>query len=142
MMANSDSRHDSGFVELAEHVRSITDEAYPARVVLQSTCACRGTLFHVKADEAEGCAQRTCVACGTAAFIGDSDEYWADAEPASVLCDCGGDAFEVAVGFSFRSDEEVRWIIVGVRCAACGAVSSPVDWKIDYAPTDHLFERA
>jgi hypothetical protein len=82
------------------------------------------------------------VACGTAAFIGDSDEYWGDAEPEPVQCHCGGDAFELAVGFSFRADEEVRWITVGARCVACGALSSPVDWKIDYAPTDHLFERA
>lgn len=135
------AQSESSFVELAEHVRAITEGGYPARVVLQSTCACRGSIFRLSADEDEGCAQRTCVACGAESFIGDSDEFWEDAEPEHVECECGADEFEVAVGFSFREDEEVRWLTVGARCTACGLMSSPADWKIDYAPTDHLFER-
>jgi hypothetical protein len=36
----------------------------------------------------------------------------------------------------------VKWITVGTRCAACGVLGSPVDWKIDYGPTDHLLRQA
>jgi hypothetical protein len=132
---------ESGFVELAEYVRTITEAGYPARIVLQSTCACRGTAFRMEADGTEGCARRTCIECGKTAFIGDSDEFWEGAEPEEVGCSCGGDAFQVAVGFSFYDDDEVRWLTVGTRCVSCGALAAAADWKIDYTPSDHLFER-
>ena len=129
------------FMDLAEFVRETTEEGYSARVVLQSTCGCRSSVFRLAADPTEGCAQRTCTSCGEAAFLGDSDEYWAEAEPEVVLCDCGSQEHEVAGGFSLRDGEEVRWITIGRRCASCGSMDVPVDWEIDYSPTEHLFER-
>jgi hypothetical protein len=30
----------------------------------------------------------------------------------------------------------VRWMSLGIRCTACGILSSPVDWKSDLELTD------
>jgi len=129
------------FTDLASYLREVTESANPARVVLESTCGCRATAFRVEADADEGCARRICVACGASAFLGDSEEFWAEAEAEQVRCVCEGEVFEVGIGFSFRDDDEVSWFTVGCRCLACGVLSVPVDWKIDYAPTEHLFEK-
>jgi hypothetical protein len=50
--------------------------------------------------------------------------------------------YELGVAFSLFEDGEVRWITVGVRCARCGILASPVDWKIDYGPSRHLLSQA
>jgi hypothetical protein len=42
-------------------------------------------------------------------------------------------------GYVVERGLEVRWITVGVRCASCGVLGAPVEWKIDYAPTAHLY---
>ena len=135
------SRRGAEFVDLATYLRGITEQGYPARIVLQSSCGCRGTTFRLEADDTEGCAQRTCTACGTQAFLGDSDEIWNESEPEWIHCLCGAERFELGVGFSFAENEEINWLTIGSRCVECGLMDSPVDWKIDYAPTDQLFER-
>jgi len=130
------------FADVAEYLREYTADAYPADEVVQSVCSCGHTVFQVEGDRDEGCARRTCAACGVEAFIGDSDEYWADAEPVKLVCvGCRGLVFEVGVAFSKREDGDVRWITIGERCVRCGILGSFVDWKIDYGPTDHLFSR-
>lgn len=129
------------FIDLASYLRGVTEGSHPARIVLESTCGCRATQFRVAADATEGCARRECVACAAPAFLADSEEFWAEAEPENVRCACEGEVFEVGVGFSFAADDEVNWITVGCRCLNCGLMTTPVDWKIDYAPTEHLFEK-
>ena len=64
----------TGFDDLAEYIRELTAEGYPAERVVQSVCACGHTAFRLWADEDEGCARRQCVACGAKAFICDSEE--------------------------------------------------------------------
>jgi hypothetical protein len=110
-------------------------------------CTCGSTAFHLEADRDEGCARRTCAACGTPHLICDSGEYWADAEPESWTCGCGSDTCNVGVGFSLYEAEgadprDVRWVSVGNRCTACGTLGSFVDWKVGYGPSDGLLKRA
>jgi hypothetical protein len=113
--------------------RALTADGYPVGPVLQSVCACGGATFRLDGDREEGCARRTCLACGRSAFLGDSGEFWADARPARCICpECAGEAHEVGVGFSLRADGDVRWLTVGQRCVRCGVLGSFVDWKIDY----------
>jgi hypothetical protein len=57
------------FGDLAEHLRVVTAEGYPANRIRQSVCRCGGTTHRLDADPLESVAQRTCVACGTSAFI-------------------------------------------------------------------------
>ncbi|MFR9780329.1 hypothetical protein ACL02O_30285 [Micromonospora sp. MS34] len=67
-----------------------------------------------------------------------SADYWQDADPDECVCPCGGEAFQVAVGFALRADGEVRWVSIGMRCTRDGVLGVYADWKIDYSPTDHL----
>jgi hypothetical protein len=124
--------------DLVEYLRLLTQDSYPIERVLEPRCDCGGQVFRLHRDAEEGAARRTCVACGTKAFIGDSGESWADAKPRLVKCPCGKAEYQVGVGFALRTDGNVRWITVGQRCVACGILGAAVDWKIDYAPTEHL----
>jgi hypothetical protein len=126
------------FGDLAEYLRIVTAEGYPADRVLQSVCTCGGTAHRLDADPVESAARRTCVACGARAFIADSDEYWSEAKVERWRCGCESDTAELGVAFSLRSDGEVRWITVGLRCTGCGLLDAVVDWKIDYGPSTHL----
>jgi hypothetical protein len=128
------------FGDLAEYLRELTADGYPADRIVQSICACGHTAFRLLADQDEGCARRQCAACGEVAFICDSAEYWEEAEPEKVRCPRKHDVFDVGVGFSMRADEpdEVKRITVGTRCVNCGTLASPVDWKIDYSPSSQL----
>jgi hypothetical protein len=128
------------FADLTGYLIEFTAGSDPAGRIERSECdACRGTTFRLQLDDDEGCAQRTCTACSGSAFIGDSEEYWADADPGEAACPCGGDQFELGVAFSLRDDGDVRWITIGGRCTDCGVLGVYTDWKIDYRPTDHLF---
>nr|WP_202524340.1 hypothetical protein [Kitasatospora sp. SID7827] len=111
------------------------------RPVVLAGCVCEGCggrVFTVWVDDAQGCAGRECVRCEQRAFLADSAEVWQEAEPEVAECSCGGDEFEAAVAFSLTADGEVRWVTVGLRCERDGALGVYTDWKIDYAPADHL----
>ena len=96
------------FADLADYLRHFRAEGYPVDQVVESVCAqCTGRAFRVLVDDIQGCAQRICVGCGTAAFIADSAEYWDEADPGDCECPCGGGEFAVAVGFSLHDDGEV-----------------------------------
>jgi hypothetical protein len=131
------------FDDLAEYIRLLTAEGYPADEVAQSICPCGGTRFRLLADRNEGCAKRICAACGKEAFIADSEETWSDARPKTIRCPCRGKLLELGVGFALREDRrEVKWVTVGQRCTACGVLASYVDWKIDFSPSEHLRSKA
>jgi hypothetical protein len=126
------------FDDLAEYIRLFDAGGYPTEHIIQSVCVCRSTIFRLRVDQDEGCAQRICTACRKKTFIGDSAEYWKDATPKNVRCVCKNTSFEIGVGFAFHNQSEVRWITVGQRCVQCGVLGSYVDWKIDYSPSHHL----
>lgn len=127
------------FDALVEYLGLYTQDGYPVARVEQSICTCGGRVFRLHADPDEGGVRRTCVDCKARTFIADSGDYWEDATPKLVKCPCGESQYEVGVGFSLRAGGEVRWITVGNRRVACGILGACADWKIDYAPTDHLF---
>ncbi|OLT30226.1 hypothetical protein BJF79_09815 [Actinomadura sp. CNU-125] len=126
---------------LAEYIRTFQAEGYRVDEVVQSKCAtCDGRVFEVLLDDLNGVAQRTCVRCGTAAYIADGADHLDEAELVICECPCGEAEFEVGVGFSLHADREVRWISVGLRCVADGAVGVYADWKINYGPSAHLLD--
>ena len=128
------------FADLVEYLRLLTEDGYPVRRVLEPQCSCGGRKFTLYRDATEGVARRTCAACGAKAFIGDSAESWEDARPRRVRCPCGSTTAQLGIGFSLRDDGDIRWITIGQRCVECGILGVYVDWKIDYSPTDHLFD--
>ena len=125
--------------DLIEYVRLLTQQGYPATKFAIAKCACGTHRFRLCADQNDGCAKRQCTSCGKDAFICDSEDASEEASLKKVRCKCKKDVFDLAVGFSLRDTGEIRWITVGARCVSCGMLGSYVDWKINYAPTDHLY---
>ncbi len=133
------------FTDVAEYLREYAAEGYPVDHISESICvSCGGRSFRlvINALSNDG-ARRTCITCGNTAFIADSADYWEEDEVEPVLCPCGGDIFQVAVGFALReAKDDVKWISVGTRCVADGVLASPVDWKVSHGPSLHLIHQA
>jgi hypothetical protein len=126
--------------DLDTYLAAFTADAYTAERFVHATCAsCHGTTFALRADDAEGCAQRVCTGCGLATFMLDSETYAEDAELDDAQCPCGGQVFELAVGFALFDDGEVRWVYVGARCVSDGVLGVYIEWKVDYSPSTALF---
>ena len=101
---------------------------------------CEGDVFRVLLDPDEGVIQVICPNCGTEKLLLDSGEYWEDAQPEKWECPvCGGnDTCSVRVGLSRGGSGSVRWVTIGTRCTVCGTLGSPLDWEINYEPTDEM----
>ncbi len=101
--------------------------------------SCDGDVFIINCDADECAIQVKCTRCGKAKFIADSAEYWDDAQPETVTCPiCGGSAYNAKIGFERADSGRIKWIYIGIRCAKCGALGSPLDWSIDYDPDEEL----
>lgn len=84
--------------DLAEYLRAFQAGGYRVVDVVESVCTgCAGRAFRVLADDAEGCAQRICVACAASVYIADSTEHADDADLRPCECLCSGDTFAAAV---------------------------------------------
>ncbi|MFI6824315.1 hypothetical protein ACIBJE_25730 [Micromonospora sp. NPDC050187] len=144
MSARAADRSDRDDSEaLTVYIREHRAGGYPVHHVVHLGCRhCDGRAFRVAVDDEEGCALLLCLGCGTEAAVADSDDYLDDAELAECACPCGAESFAVAVGYALAGDGEVRWVSVGLRCLADGALGVYTDWKIDYAPTAHLLPSA
>lgn len=128
--------------DLAEYLRDFEAGGYRVGRVVPAGCSgCPGTVFRLRVDATEGCAERTCAECGKVALMLDSEDYWDGAEPEPVVCSCGSDLLELAVAFSLRANGDVRWVSVGRRCIGDGELGCPADWKIDYGPSADLLDR-
>jgi hypothetical protein len=132
----------SGPEDLDEYLAVFSADGHRVETVRRSRCSsCGGTEFRLLIDDEEGCAERTCAACGTSTMMLDSAEHADDAELDTATCPCGGEVFDAAVGFAHYADTgDVRWVYVGLRCVEDGVLGVYADWKIDYAPTSHLYD--
>ncbi|MEU7836834.1 hypothetical protein [Nonomuraea sp. NPDC049129] len=139
--ASGDLWRGEDFEDLADFLREYQPGGYAVQQVSEAVCVgCAGKYFSVMADDLEGCVQRICVACGDASYIADSADCVNDADLEECACPCGGEEFAAVVGFAFRSDGEVRWVSIGLRCLKDGSLGVYADWKIEYSPTAHLLE--
>ncbi|MCY1142010.1 hypothetical protein OWR29_28795 [Actinoplanes sp. Pm04-4] len=125
--------------DLTAYLREYRAGGYPVQHVKEVTCRqCQQGSFRVLVDDEQGCALTICLGCGTTEPLADSSDQLDGAELGECACPCGGETFAVAVGFAMTTDDEVRWISVGLRCLTDGTLGVYSDWKIDYAPTAHL----
>ena len=133
----------SNFEDIEKYLADYTEDSYPIGEIRQSTCSCGNTAFYLEYDEDEGVAKRTCSKCEKEHFICDSEEFWSDAEPQKLVCECKGKLVEIGVGFSISDNPErgIKWITVGTRCVNCGIMGVPVEWKIDYSPNLFLMDQ-
>jgi hypothetical protein len=129
--------------DIEEYLKAYKAEGYEVHETRMCRCPCGSIEFHLDADRTEGCAQRTCAACGTKHFICDSAEYWDDAEPESWECtECGRKTCNIYEAEPEPGLPDVRWISVGNRCTNCGTLGSFVDWKVGYGPSYQLLDQA
>jgi hypothetical protein len=133
---------ETAAAELDAYLREFQASGYPVARVVHAACArCGGSEFGMRVDDEAGYADRTCHLCGDRFVMLDAPDVAEDADPGDAACLCGGERFDVAVGFALREDGEVRWVSVGLRCTADGVLGVYVDWKIDYSPSGHLMGR-
>ena len=128
------------FADVAEYLQELEPEGYAVDEVRQSVCSCGSKIFRILVDRDNELAQRICIRCGLASFIADSGEFWDEADPEAIRCPCKHDNFEIGVGFAYGGRDWVRWMSVGLRCAKCGILSSPLDWKADYDKSDPVLK--
>ena len=146
MAYESDGTHSYGssFEDLGEYLRDLQPAGWPVDHVVESVCkACGGRGFRLRIEDSGHNAERTCIDCGTVAFIAGSGEYWMDEAAETVECICGNDTFAVAVAYSmYPDDEDVRAVGVGVRCLLDRVLGSPSEWNNRDHPSRHLLGEA
>ena len=130
--------------DLAEWIREYRPAGFPVDRVVASVCAgCANRVFRVVVDDSGTGAYRTCARCGAVHYIAESGESWMDEAAEPITCPCGGDSFEVAVGFTLYADGvDVRAVGVGVRCTTDGTLGSPAEWNVRTHPSLHLLDQA
>ncbi|WP_207709918.1 hypothetical protein [Actinomadura macrotermitis] len=129
------------FADLAEFVTDFEPEGHEVERVVEAVCGpCGGRVFRVLADDGNG-ARRECAGCGGASFIADSGEYWDEQNAEYCGCPCGGEEFNLGVGFSLYEEGDVRWISIGLRCVADGTLGVYAGWKVGYGPSAHLLNQ-
>jgi hypothetical protein len=136
----------AGRPDLTELVGYVTEfgsaAGEPADRVVEVVCrSCSGTTFWMECSEEDGVARRTCTSCHKLAYIGDSEELWAEADSGDAMCPCGTKVFRLAVGYCLDAQGEITWIIVGARCESCRHVGVYADWSIDFEPSTHLLSQ-
>jgi len=145
--------------DIEEFLAAFSAGGYRVAHVAPSRCqTCQGSTFALRVDDDAGYADRRCLTCNAVALMLDSEDSVEDAIPEECACPCGGEEFELAVGFAMVDVEvasstaphdgsgvvtrEVKWVSVGARCLSDGVLGVYTDWKIDYAPTAYLLDRA
>jgi len=131
--------------DIRDYLIALAEDTYPVGEFRLSKCPCDSLVFDLEYDAEEGGAVRSCRTCKARRFICDSQEYWDAASPATwrcVECRKKSEGANVGVGFSLYEDgTAVRWLRIGIRCARCGVLASPAEWKIAYAPSLHLMDQ-
>lgn len=143
MDAQAAPPNDRAAEELRASVEEFAAGGYSVDQVIQAVCDCGNETFLLLFDDEVGVAARVCTECETEAGIADSDDHFDDVEAVEqAQCTCGNDVFTVATGFALDALGEVRWISVGLRCTQDAVAGVYVDWRINYAPTQHLLRNA
>jgi hypothetical protein len=127
--------------DIDEYLQAYSSDGYKTNVFRLAKCQCGSTEFELEADDDEGVARRTCVACCAVHFICDSQEYWEDASLQKWKCiECKSTIANVGVGFSLYEDDPkgIRWLYVGERCAKCGVLGCFAGWKVAESEALHL----
>ncbi|UQU66866.1 hypothetical protein COUCH_11600 [Couchioplanes caeruleus] len=136
---NATSWYGDNDEDLATYLQQFRAGGYPVTRVRRLSCTlCGNATFLSLVDDDQGVAAVDCLECGARTLVADSAEHLDDAQLEGCACPCGGETFTVSVGYAVTSDNEVRWISVGLRCLNDGALGVYTDWKIDYTPSARL----
>ncbi len=119
------------YADVEAYLRALEPGGYSVDRVIEAKCSCGGSVFALDVDQDNEVARTTCVACGREAFVADSGDHWSEASPRRLKCPSRHSEYELGLGLCIREAEWVRWMSIGARCARCGILSSPLDWKSD-----------
>ena len=98
---------------------------------------CGSDSFNAAIDIDEGAIEIECIDCAEKRLLLGSKENWEECSPVGLECPlCEDKAHNVAGGFVFRDNGDVKWIYIGTRCTGCGVLSSPADWEINFGQAD------
>jgi hypothetical protein len=124
------------YQDVVAYLAELQPGGYPVDRVIQARCRCGSTTFQLLVDRDDELAKTICSSCGLETYVADSEKLWVDAKPEEIDCPCGHAIFEIGLGLCVRDEEWVRWGSLGIRCAKCGILASPIDWKSDLGLTD------
>ena len=93
-----------------------TSASYAANRFEHPRCTCGEDRFALEVDDEQGCARRTCAACGEQHFMLDSDEYSSDASLEECACPCGGETFRGIWRHHTQLSVPTRPAQVGMSC--------------------------
>lgn len=127
-------------LSIDSYLKKSLKNSHPVFCIIHAGCDCGNIQFQVRADDVEGCVQRICKECGRKKWMLDSDKVVEEAELTTHKCLCKENIFEIAVAFSVRKDNSIKWVTFGIRCSFCGMLDILTDWKINYAPAGHLYK--
>ena len=150
--------------DLDEYLRGRMPDEPDHRFVHPVCQGCGGDVFSLTGDAEQGVMTRACVRCilseddavaeRASHPICDGGDYADDADDDEYGCPCRrSEEFRLSVAFTHvdvaaldesdgPTERLVKWVYVGGMCVRCGIVGLYADWKIDYAPTDHLYDLA
>lgn len=130
--------------DIGEYLASYSADSYATTLFRLARCGCGAAVFELHADDREGVARRTCIACRTSHYLCDSGEYAKEARLKKWKCiECGSRQANVGVGFSLYEDDPtaIRWLYVGERCHGCGVLGCFAEWKVGESDALHLLEK-
>ena len=105
-------------------------------------CECGSVEFRFHADYHEEVCRRTCVKCRGKHWLCDSAQYSRRARRQKWVCpSCGESVVNIGVRFLlYQSRLGVWFIVVGVRCVACGLMECPLSWKVAAGPAERYLD--
>lgn len=107
-----------------------------------AACPCGSLEFRFHADYQKQICRRSCVKCRAKHWLCDGEQYAKRARRQKWTCvSCGNSVVNVGVRFLLYKDRTAVWyILVGLRCVACGVMACPLSWKAAAGPVERYLD--
>ncbi len=131
---------DSNADDVLEYLRALKPGGYTVDEILEQTCECSSSSFQVYRSDDDELSYLICSACKAKTFVTDSEEHFDGQKFKTRKCPCRGNACRVFLGVHSIEDKSVaNWMSIGVMCANCGVLGSPLDWEFDTEKCDSSY---
>jgi len=125
-----------------EYLIELAPGGYAVDEVLPQSCECGSTTFHVYRSGDDELSYLVCCGCGSRSFVTDSEEHDDGHKYELTKCPCKSTQSRVFLGVHSIHDKAVaNWISIGVICAKCGMLYSPLDWEFDTEKCEESFAK-
>ncbi|HEV3447595.1 MAG TPA: hypothetical protein VG099_23365 [Gemmataceae bacterium] len=125
-----------------EYLNALELGGYPVDEVFPQSCECGSTKFRVYRSDEDELSYLVCSGCRSKTFITDSQEHDDGQDYELTKCPCKSTQSRVFLGVHSINDKAVaNWISIGVICAQCGVLRSPLDWEFDTERSEESFAK-